>query len=641
MDKRRTFIISLILSFLTLCLPGIQDLFAAEKDTGKQEKLTPVKIDSQKNTLFGRQFFQFDAALQEIVTGGQVSPDYPLGPGDELGIYLGDKAQQFFEARVSADGKLYIPTVGLFDVNGISLENFRQQLDKRLQRLYSNYIIDIMLLAPKLIRISVAGEVNSPGNYTLSALHNVPDAIMAARGLAPQGSLRNIQLWRRDSLLTMIDLYDFLLKPQSPEQVYLHNGDRIYIPIMRSTVQVSGEVYREHVYELSLQKQERLSDVIELAGGLRETALSEKIELSRLEPDGRRSVCYIDYQSKPGYYDTANNLVLRNNDRIHVYSVLDKMTKETVAIFGEVKNPGEYDYEKNMRVSDLVLKAGGLTRSAFLLEAFVAKVAPLQPFEPVLTPLAEIMENTTANADVHLEADDQVFIRRVPKWQVGPVVEIRGEVQFPGFYPIIKDSTMLGEVIASAGGITEKANIRDATLYRVTEPAIEDKEFERLKTMRRTEMTDREYDYFVMRQNSADIKNIVVDFEKLLTSGEKQEDVYLENRDIINIPEKPRVVMVTGRVGKQGGIVYQEKASLDYYIDKAGGFAWDADSRHTKVILASGEIIDDEDVKKFSPGDRIWVPRKTDRDYWKIFLDIMLVAAQIATVYLVIDSAAK
>ncbi len=628
-----------VLFSLMLRLTGNDLLYAVEDDAVKQGELTPVKIDSQKNTLFGMQFFQQISSPQLSFTGGQVSVDYPLGPGDALGIYLGDKAQQFFEVRVSADGKIYIPTVGLFDVNGTTLEDLRTQLDKRLQRLYSNYIVDIMLLTPKQIRISVVGEVNMPGNYSLSSLHNVSDALMAAKGLAPQGSLRNIQLWRNDSLLTYIDLYDFLLRPASPEQLYLHDGDRIFVPVSRSAVQIDGQVYREHIYELSQQKQERLSDIIELAGGLRDAAYSEKIEISRMEADGRRSLYYINYHSITGNDNDTYNLPLRNNDRIHVYSILEKTNKETVAIYGEVKKPGEYNYEKNMRVSDLILKAGGVNRSAYMLEASVARVDPLQPFKPEQAPLAEIMDNPGSARDIQLEADDQVFIRRIPKWQVGPVVEVRGEVKFPGYYPIIKDSTTLSQIITNAGGLTDKANVQETRLFRATGPEIEDKEFARLKSMRRTEMSDREYDYFVMRQNSSEVSNIVVDFYKLLVKNDLHEDVFLENGDIIIVPEKPRVVMVTGRVGKEGGIVFKENANLDYYIGKAGGFAWDADSKHTKVILTSGDIKDDEDVKKFNPGDRIWVPRKPDRDYWKIFLDTMLVIAQIATVYIVIDSA--
>ncbi len=144
-----------------------------------------------------------------------------------------------------------------------------------------------------------------------------------------------------------------------------------------------------------------------------------------------------------------------------------------------------------------------------------------------------------------------------------------------------------------------------------------------------------------MEQNSADVREVNVDFSKLMVLGDKSEDVILEDGDIINIPRSPRVVLVTGRVAKPGGVLYEEKASLKYYLAKAGGYSWDADGDRTKVIKVTGEIIDDEDVRSFSPGDRIWVPRKPDRNYWQIFRDTILVAGQVATIYLVIHTATQ
>jgi len=599
----------------------------------------PANINNQSNELFGIQFFDQIFIKQSESSGGEVSSDYPLGPGDILGIYLGDKAQQHFEVHVSTDGKIYVPTVGLFNVYGLTIVEFRIQLDKRLARLYSNYIVDVMLISPKQVRISVVGEVVAPGNYSLNALNTALDALLYAKGPTENGSLRNIQLFRKDSLITFIDLYDYLLKSKSPQKLYLQNGDRIYVPVLQKIVKVSGEVYRAKMFELLSQKHERLSDIIQLTGGFKDMALLDKIELSRQDPDGHRSVYYYDYNKIEKDINSAENVYLQNNDHIHVYSILDRVHKQIVSIYGEVKNPGEYDLEKNVHVSDLILKAGGLTRSAFLLEAEVAKVDPQEPFKISQLALDKVLKGEAPEQDILLEADDQVFIRRIPKWEVGPLVEIRGEVRFPGYYPIVKDSTLLSQVLKRAGGLTEKANIDEAKLIRNSEPVIVDKEYERLKEMRRNEMSEREYDYFVMKQNSSGVNNIVVDFTKLLVQGDKKEDIILETGDIVFIPEKPRVVIVTGRVSKTGGIIYQENATFDYYIKKAGGFTWDADSKHTKIIKVTGEIIDDEDVKEFSPGDRIWVPRKPDRDFWGIFRDTMLVAGQLATIYLVIDRA--
>ncbi len=210
---------------------------------------------------------------------------------------------------------------------------------------------------------------------------------------------------------------------------------------------------------------------------------------------------------------------------------------------------------------------------------------------------------------------------------------------FPGKYSIVKDSTYLSEILDKAGGFTDVAFLQEAVLFRPENRLKFDKEFERLTEMRREEMSDLEYQYFVMRQNTSDINEIVVDFEKLFANREKNQDVILENGDIIVVPKAPRVVTITGRVGKPGGVTFNPSANLEYYLSKSGGASWDADLGKTKVIKVSGEVLDDEDVKSFQPGDIIWVPRKSDKKFWPVFLQVVSVTAQLASIYLIIDTA--
>src|SRR5690606_26415167 len=110
--------------------------------------------------------------------------------------------------------------------------------------------------------------------------------------------------------------------------------------------------------------------------------------------------------------------------------------------------------------------------------------------------------------DLLLSADDQLFVRRIPGWRVGQNVELRGEVKFPGIYPVVKDSSTLKMLLTEAGGFTDEALVGEAKLIRKREAVVEDKEFLRLKNMARDEMSKLEYEYFVMKQNNADIQEI-------------------------------------------------------------------------------------------------------------------------------------
>jgi len=347
-------------------------------------------------------------------------------------------------------------------------------------------------------------------------------------------------------------------------------------------------------------------------------------------------VIYIDFH----HDDKDGSMTVQNNDRIRVFSIKDQAPQDSVAIYGEVNNPGFYEYQKDMRVSDLILQAGSLKRSAYTLSADLAKVDPGARIKTRTLNLQRLLRGDPEH-NLLLSPDDQVFIRKIPQWEIGALVDINGQVQFPGYYPIKKDSTYLSQIIEAAGGFTPEALVEEAKLVRKRDAVIEDKEYERLAQMSRSDMSESEYEYFVMKHNSDNVDEIVVDFERLMIKGDRSEDVLLKDGDLINIPKRPGVVYVTGRVSKPGGILYKPGADFDYYIEKAGGYTWDADKKQTKIIKITGEISKVHKIKTFEPGDRIFVPRKQDRDYWRSFYDVVMILGQLAAVYLVLRTATQ
>jgi len=594
-----------------------------------------IDVESDGLQRYGYNLFQQDGFVREM-TGGALSDDYRLGPGDQLGVFLGGKTQENFTLTVSVDGKLYVPTLGVLFVSGLTLDEFRDELDRALHAYYSDYSLNIILTAPKSVSVSVVGEVRAPGNYSGSALGSVLDFISKARGVALNGSFRNIQVFRKDSLVARIDLYDYLMRPRSHQSFSLQSGDIIFVPVLASTISVEGEVNREAIYELNPNANETVQDIIELAGGFTDLAYLHKVELSRLQPDGLRRVIYIDFH----HDDKDGSMTVQNNDRIRVFSIKDQAPQDSVAIYGEVNNPGFYEYQKDMRVSDLILQAGSLKRSAYTLSADLAKVDPGARIKTRTLNLQRLLRGDPEH-NLLLSPDDQVFIRKIPQWEIGALVDINGQVQFPGYYPIKKDSTYLSQIIEAAGGFTPEALVEEAKLVRKRDAVIEDKEYERLAQMSRSDMSESEYEYFVMKHNSDNVDEIVVDFERLMIKGDRSEDVLLKDGDLINIPKRPGVVYVTGRVSKPGGILYKPGADFDYYIEKAGGYTWDADKKQTKIIKITGEISKVHKIKTFEPGDRIFVPRKQDRDYWRSFYDVVMILGQLAAVYLVLRTATQ
>ena len=562
--------------------------------------------------------------------------DYRLGPGDRLGIYLLGKTQREYDVTLNAQGKAYLPGLGVVDLMGCTLDSARLRLRRTLAHYFAEKQLEVLLLSPKTVMVSVVGVVRRPGRYALSGLQTAFDAIFAAGGPEDGGSLRCVQVRHPDGSVDSVDLYELLLLGKGRGGPPLRSGDVVHVPPVRASVALGGEVRRPGVYELRLPGQESLADLLHLAGGLTKVAYAERVEVSRQQGDGWRRVQYVNARDSIA----AARVKLEDRDRVRVYSVLELRDRPTVEIRGEVRKPGVYTLEKGMRIRDLILKAGGVTRMAFLDEAELDRIRPKSPVKRIKFKLAAVLSGEAPSQNLELHEYDRVLIRRIPEWYVGPSVTVRGEVMFPGRYSITKDSTRLSEVLRWAGGFTKDALLREAQLIRPSTRVKFDKEYERLKNMRRDEMSDLEYQYFVMKQNQG-VGRVVVDFYRLWVLGDTTQDVVLRDGDIIDVPRIERVVEVTGRVARPGDVTYEPGHGVDYYLQRAGGVTWDGDRRKTKVIKATGEIVDDEDVRELLPGDIIWVPRKPDRDWWKIVRDVTLVGYQIATMALIFRNIKK
>ena len=613
-------------------IPKEEDVFIKQQRL-LRSRFAAIALDPSGHLpIIGENIFQNTTTRPLPNASLNLPKNYLLGPGDVLGVYLLGKSQQEMQITVAADGKIYLPSAGVVQVADRTLEEARSVINSTLARVFGGYDLQIILIAPKVVSVDVTGEVRRPGRFSLSALNTVLDALSAAGGVSPLGSLRHVQLTRYGASAQPIDLYPFLLQHDHRDDYFLQSGDRIFVPPAHSWLALAGEVLRPGIYELGATITS-LQEALTLAGGIAPLADLENLELSRLDSSGQR-------HSQALRLHHADRFPLRHGDRVRVYSKLQELQRPTASIYGEVRQPGVFPFEKGWRVADLIQKSGGLTRLAFLEEAEIARVDPGQPPQIIKFSLQRSANGDTLSNPLVRE-DDQIFIRRIPDWNVGPLVEIRGAARFPGMYPIARDRTTLREVVTQAGGFTTRALLRDARLVRASlrpqlshRAAIAD-------SVPREKFTRAEYEDFVMRQDLAALNQVSVNFYKLFVVGDRSHDVILQPGDVIDVPRTDSLVYVGGRVGLPGAVPYVAGKDVGYYIKKAGGITHDGVRSHAKVIRASGEIVDDERISKLEPGDAIWVPRKGDRSRWDTFRDIITVLAQLATIYVVIDRATE
>lgn len=370
----------------------------------------------------------------------------------------------------------------------------------------------------------------------------------------------------------------------------------------------------------------RVLEAVEAAGGATERASMRNVRVVRRA--GEAVLADLRLFQRTGAWEA--NPYLQDGDRVILPLAVERM-----GVHGAVASPALYEFRPGDRLSTSIDLAGGLRPDARLDSALVIRFRGASTLDTLFVDLAAVRDGTAE--DLPLAADDRVFVRPKPDWHQAHDVTVEGEVRFPGTYAIEEDKHRLSDVIAWAGGFTPYAALTNVRLERHLDGTTPDVEFERLSRMSRAEMTNSEYQTFrgklALRQAT-----YLVDF----SSGAPRPpeyDVLLKSGDRIGVGRLELSVRVDGRVKRPGLVAYQEGLGVDDYVRLAGGTTKRADAGDMRLTRAGSSTTQfARDVKKVEPGDFIWVPEKRDSNFWAVFRDVVIVAAQLATVVLVIDT---
>ena len=198
--------------------------------------------------------------------------------------------------------------------------------------------------------------------------------------------------------------------------------------------------------------------------------------------------------------------------------------------------------------------------------------------------------------------------------------------------------TTLEEIVKECGGLTKQADLQRAKVVRWSALENEDPEFERLKKMSVADMSEMEYEYFKTRSRE-EAPAVVVDFKKLFNDNDKSQNIFLQDQDEIVIPVQLPTVNVTGNVNRPGLISWIPGKTTDYYVEKAGGYSWNARVSKMRLIRAqTGTWIKPKKDTPVEIGDTIFVPEKQELNLWQLWKDLMLIVSQVATVIIVVQT---
>lgn len=498
---------------------------------------------------YGYEFFNNPDKIA-IFDNIPIPNNYILGPGDQLVISIWGSTQMRTSHIINREGDIFVDGIGQINLSGLDIYSAEELLRDNFSSLYSTIkgknpstFLSLSIGQLKSINVSFVGEVGYPGIHAVHPFSDITLALLQVGGVDTVGSLRNIQVVRNGEQIFNFDFYDYLVGGMVSQNTRLINGDVILVPPRKSYVTIEGEVNRPGIYEA--RNSDSIYDILAYAGGITAKA-QPNIELYELKSFNERYSEDYAYDVSYLSIEEVKERPAGQATKIRVLSVPD--VEREVSIFGQVKLPGKYAFQDSMRLLDLLNIAGGLNDTSYRESMYTSEAEVIRQIKDNVYPKRmsinlDQLINGDENQNVLLNNKDIILIRENRKFSVPKYVTISGEINVPGKYTIQKKEESLNSIISRAGGFTKNAFENGLQMYR-------------------------------------DSTQIVL----------KGYDIYVADGDSVYIPESPGVVTVEGQVNKTGLVQYVPGKSLNYYIERAGGYNNYADKKKVIVQYANGNV---------------------------------------------------
>ncbi|MCK6493959.1 MAG: SLBB domain-containing protein [Nitrospira sp.] len=598
---------------------------------------------------FGYDFFDAQANTFSPVQDIPVGPDFVVGPQDSLAVHIWNvpdpNFNRSFIVPVERDGMIVIPQVGAIPVGGQTFSQAERTIRARLGNLLKRFELHVSMARIRTIKVFVVGEVIRPGAYEMSALATTSNALYAACGPARSGSLRQVKVLRDGATVAELDLYDFFLRGDRRSDQRLQSGDVVLVPPLGPVVAVSGSIKRPAIYEV--KPGVRLTELLDLAGGLTPLSDRQRCHLFRLDPERGRIMVDVDLvgalasqgheKSRPGV--AGGDPIILDGDYVRI-GILPTQITNVVSLVGAVKSPGPYEYRPGMKVKDLLIH-DQLTMDAYADRAEIVRTDPVTYQTRVIqfSPKALLEGNDAEN---HLlQRLDQVVVatqQRPPN-----LVLVEGEVKRPGYFTIMMGER-LSSVLKRAGGVTPNAFPAGLVLTRESVKLRQQAELERFVASERQRLTAQsagvaagatgvgpaaalagpgglaEQQVLSLRlqqleaaASRLELGRVVIRMESIEQLEGSEDDIILEARDRITMPTPSQTVSIIGSVKNPSTVVHRPNLSLDDYLRQAGGLTEDANRKEMYVMRANGTTDSVYlAVKDVRAGDTIVVPQKIE-----------------------------
>lgn len=422
-------------------------------DSATMIKQLQDQLTSNHRKVFGRDIFNNKNLTFEPNMNIATPQNYRLGPGDAVIVDIYGASQKTIQSEVSPDGEINIEGYGPVQVSGLTVAQANARLRSTLGSRYSSSRVKLTVGQTRTIMVNVMGEVMTPGTYTLSAFATVFHALYMAGGTNELGTLRNIKVYRHNRLVSVVDIYDYILNGKLTGNVRLADNDVIVVGPYDCLVNISGKVKRPMFYEM--KQSESIASLLKYAGNFSGDAYRKTVRVNR--KTGKEYAVF-----NVGEFDFSS-FRIADGDSVSVDSIIPRYSN-TVELKGAVFRPGLYNIGEQVNsVRSLIEHADGLKEEAFTNRAVIHRMKEDRTLEVVSVDVAGIMSGKVA--DVPLKENDVLFIPTKRERMSDRTITIRGEVQYPGVYKYAENETV-EDFVLQAGGLTDKASLVNVSVSR-------------------------------------------------------------------------------------------------------------------------------------------------------------------------------
>lgn len=493
------------------------------------------------------------------------------------------------------------------DVYGY-LFNGRSDSDIRLQD------GDIVIVPPYVKLVELFGGVKRPMLYEMSGDETVADALKYSGGFSSSANKTSVRVERKSGKLREV----FTVPSDRMAYTGVEDGDFITADTTfvkyANRLEVQGYVNQPGLYELG-GGISTVKDLVRAAGGLREDAFLPRAVITRERDD--LSLETVSVPLGAIMKGTVADVKLKKNDILLVSGMYEIQDRGILTINGLVSNPGSFPYAENTSVEDLIIMAGGLLDGASLARVDVARrvidLYSTMPKDTIGQTFNFAIKDGLAvdGADEFiLKPYDVVSVRLSPAFQKQQFVKVTGEVAFPGEYVLLDKGETISDVIARAGGVTNRAYPKGGTLHRLLN---DEEKALNAATRKFIEQGDTKDSLDVKKLDFAEKYPVGINLEKALESPDSQYDITLREGDEIIVPELLNTVRIQGTVMYPNTVVYVPGKGVEYYINAAGGYANRAKRSKVFIIYMNGNVTRAKVGAKVMPGCEIIVPSKGEK----------------------------